>query len=149
MKNIFLILLLSVVTFCASGQTVTIPDDVSRFFLEQREQVKMYEKIVITKDRRIAILEQKVLTQGLIVHTYVNDSTSFRGIINTNGDLLAFKDKQIVTLNKEVRRQKRQKNMIVGAGTGALAGSFLGPEGAAVGAVIGTGVGLVISWIKK
>lgn len=149
MKRNFLILLFSVVTFCAQGQTVTIPDDVSRFFLEQREQVKMYEKIVVTKDRRIAILEQKVTTQQLIIKTYESDSLSFRGIINTNGDMLAFKDKQIATLSKEVKRQKRQKSMIVGAGTGALIGSFVGPEGAAVGAVVGTGVGLVISWIKK
>lgn len=148
MKRNFLILLFSVITFCASGQ-VTIPDDVSRFFLEQREQVKMYEKIVVTKDRRIALLEQKVITQGLIIKTYESDSLSFRGIINTNTDLLKFKDKQLAQANKEIRRQKRQKNVIIGAGSGAVVGSFLGPEGSAVGAVIGGGIGLVISWIRK
>ena len=148
MKRIFLILLFSVITFCAHSQ-VTLTDDQARFYLEQNEKAKMYEKIVLTKDRRIAILEQKVLTQGLTIKTYESDSLSFRGIINTNGDLLAFKDKQIATLSKEVKRQKRQKSMLIGAGTGAFVGSFAGPEGAAVGALIGAGTGLVISWIKK
>jgi len=148
MKRNFLILLFSVITFCASSQ-VNLTDEQARFFLEQNEKAKQYEQIVITKDKRIALLEQKVVTLQFTIKTYESDSSSFRGIINTNGELLAFKDKQIATLNKEVRRQKRQKNMLVGAGAGAFVGSFVGPEGAVVGAVVGTGVGLVISWIKK
>lgn len=148
MKKYFLILLFSVVTFCAQSQ-VTVPDNVARFYLEQNEKVKVYERLVMTKDSRIALLERKIITQGLIIKTYESDSTTFRGIINTNGELLAFKDKQLVIANKEIRRQKRQKNVIIGAGAGAVAGSFAGPEGAAVGAAVGAGVGLIISWIKK
>ena len=144
----FLILLLSVITFCASSQ-VTLPDSVARFYLEQNEKVKVYEKIIVTKDSRISILEQKVIQQQIIIRTYESDARSFHGIINTNGDMLKFKDKQLEAAGKNIKKLKRQRNMIAGAGTGALVGSFLGPEGAVVGGLVGAGAGLVISWVKK
>jgi hypothetical protein len=148
LKNSFLILLLSVITFCASSQ-VTITEDVARFFLEQNEKVKIYEKIIVSKDSRISLLEQKIVQQGVIISTYESDSRSFRGIINTNEDQLKFKDKQLEAAEKNIKRLKRQRNIVAGAGIGAAAGSVIGPEGALVGGLIGGGVGIVISWVKK
>ena len=148
MKKHFLILLLSVTTFCASSQ-VTITDEVARFYLEQNEKVKIYEKVVTTKDQRISLLEQKIVQQKVIISTYESDSRSFMGIINTNEDQLKFKDKQLKAADKNIKRLKRQRNIVAGTGIGAAAGAIVGPEGALVGGLIGGGVGLVISWVKR
>lgn len=148
MKKHFLILLFSAITFCASSQ-VTIPDSVARFYLEQNEKVKVYEQIVVTKGRQISILEKKIFEQLTIIRTYESDKKSYRGIINLNTDQLAFKDKQLAAADKEIRRVKRQRNIVAGAGGGAAIGSVLGPEGAVIGGVIGGSIGLVISWIRK
>lgn len=146
MKNIFLILLFSVVTFCATAQ-VTIPDETARFFLEQREKVKVYERIIPLKDARIANLEKQVLVQKFKVHTYESDSASFRGIINTNGDIIKMKDIELGENKKEIRSLRRQRNVAVGVGVGAAAGSFVGQP--LIGGLIGGGVGLIVAWIKR
>ncbi len=146
MKKYFLILLFSVITFCAQSQ-VTIPDEIARFYLEQNEKAKLYEKQIVIKDEMISNQKQQLDTKDVIIETFKNDAMSYQGLIKTYKDRLNLRDKEIVIKDKEIKKAKRQRNIVAGAGGGAVVGSLFGQP--LIGAAIGAGGGLIISWIKK
>jgi len=153
----FLIALFSVGIFCAQAQTVTIPDSVARYYLEQNEKVKTYEDIVRTKDQRISNLDAIVKEKNKIIKTYTEDSVSYTSRIQTEVDRRKFVEKLLDGYKKESRAQRRQKNVAVGAlagsGVGAAIGSVVPGVGTALGyvggAAVGGTAGLIVSWIKK
>lgn len=146
MKKYFLILLFSATTFCALGQ-VTIPDEVARFFLEQNLRAEALDSLVVIKDRRIASLTEQLRLKNLIEKSYIFDEKAYRDIIKLKDQQMKQKDAELVKAGKEINRQNRQKSMVLGAGAGTVAGSFVGQPVA--GALIGTGAGFVISLFKK
>jgi len=102
----------------ASGaQSVTIPDDVARWFLEQNEKAKILEQRIIDLKTDVSVLEHTVSADSAIIQTYINDST-------THAKQLLLKEKELEILNntiadvgKELKKQKRQKIAVfVGAG---------------------------------
>jgi hypothetical protein len=152
----FLIVLFSVVIFCAQAQVI-IPDSVARYYLEQNEKVKTYEDIVRTKDQRISNLDAIVKEKNKIIQTYVQDSVSYTDRIQTEVDRRKFVEKLLDGYKKESRAQRRQKNVALGAlagsGAGAAIGSIVPGVGTALGyvggAAVGGTAGLIVSWIKK
>lgn len=145
MKKYILILLFSISSY-AQAQVV-LPDHIARFYLEQNEKVKLYEKQIVIKNERIENLQQQVKTKDVIIGTFKNDSATYEGLIKTHTDRIAFVEKESKGKDKEIRAVKRQRNVIAGAGVGAIAGSVFGQP--ILGAGIGGVVGLVVSWIKK
>ncbi len=144
---IFFFVCLFLLTMMTAYSQVTIPDQVARFYLEQNEKVKLYEKQVVIKDELIDNLNQQIGTKNIIINTFKNDSVSYQGLIKTYKHQIAFKEREIELKDKEIKKAKRQRNIIAGAGTGAIVGSVIGQP--LIGAGVGSVVGLVVSWIKK
>lgn len=116
MKSFLIVLFLFFAT--ASGaQTVTIPDDAARWFLEQNEKRKVLEDRVVNLKADITLLEQMVTADSAIIKTYVNDSTTHSKQLLLKNKELEITNNAIEDLNKEVKKQKRQKTgAFVGAG---------------------------------
>lgn len=147
MKKYFLILLLTAVSQLTIAQTVTLPNKVAEYYLEQDERAKQLDSLMNIRNSRIKNLELRLNAQKTIINTYKNDSISFSGIIETQKQQLSFADTQLALSRKEVKKQYRQKMMIGGVGLGAAIGSVIGQP--LIGAGIGGGVGFVVSLFKK
>jgi hypothetical protein len=148
MKKYFLILLFSLFTILtAAGQTVTISDQVARYFLEQDLRAKALDSLLIIKQQRIDILGEQLVLKEKIEQTYINDAKTYKEIIETKDDQLKQKDDLLVNAGKEIKRQQRQKNMLLGAGVGAGIGSLIGQP--LIGAGIGAGAGFIVNLFKR
>jgi len=113
----FLIVLFLFFATASGAQTVTIPDDAARWFLEQNEKRKVLEDRVVNLKADITLLEQMVTADSAIIKTYVNDSTTHSKQLLLKNKELEITNNAIEDLNKEVKKQKRQKTgAFVGAG---------------------------------
>lgn len=144
----FLILLLSVLTFCANAQ-VTISDSVARYFLQQSARVKVYKKSVKIKDSQIATLDAIIKSQTDIITTYKNDSITYNERIFIETSRGNHLDSLLEKRKKENIKMRRKTCIAIGAGTGAILGSTIGPEGTLIGTALGSGIGFVVSIFRK
>jgi hypothetical protein len=99
--------------FRAATAQVTIPNEVAAFFLEQNDRTKIYEVQLRLKDRIIANLEKQVATHQLVTVTYVKDASLYEELLQNKDDQNQMKDDQLEWANKEIRRQKFIKIIIV------------------------------------
>lgn len=108
-----LLILLLEFGFRAATAQVTIPNEVAAFFLEQNDRTKIYEVQLRLKDRIIANLEKQVATHQLVTVTYVKDASLYEELLQNKDDQNQMKDNQLEWANKEIRRQKFIKIIIV------------------------------------
>lgn|SRR5690554_6035919 len=108
-----LLILLLEFGFRAATAQVTIPNEVAAFFLEQNDRTKIYEVQLRLKDRIIANLEKQVATHQLVTVTYVKDASLYEELLQNKDDQNQMKDDQLEWANKEIRRQKFIKIIIV------------------------------------
>lgn len=108
-----LLILLLEFGFRSATAQVTIPNDVAAFFLEQNDRTKIYEVQLRLKDRIIANLEKQVATHQLVTVTYVKDASLYEELLQNKDDQNQMKDDQLEWANKEIRRQKFIKIIIV------------------------------------
>lgn len=148
MKSFLIFLFSVIITFCAGAQ-VTISDEIARYYLEEHERVKVYKQIVTDKDKEISILDAKNTKLLGIIDTYKADSALYEERITIEKDRADFNEELFTKEKKEKRKMRRQRNMAIGGGVGALCGSFIGPEGTIIGAAAGAGIGFVVSLFKK
>lgn len=142
----FLILLLSVITFCAESQ-VTIPDKVARFYLQQSDKVVLLEQQIVIKNEINTNLLKQLTVKDNIIATYKQDSASYEGIITTKDSIISDKDEELKTSRKSLRRVTTQRNVTAGISIGALIGLPLGQP--LIGGAIGGGAAFVGSLFKK
>ena len=145
MKNYFLILLLSVTTFCAQGQ-VNLPDSVARWYLQQVDLAALRGVQLRTKDEIIAALDAVIANDMKIIESYKNDASVNGEMIKTYEEWLEAKQDQLNFAEKQLNQQKTLTLVVGGAGTGALIGSIIAQP--IIGAAIGAGVGWVVGKIK-
>lgn len=108
-----ILILLLELGFRAATAQVTIPNDVAAFFLEQNDRTKLYEVKLRLKDQIIQNLEKQVDTHQLITITYVKDASLYEELLQNKDDQNKMKDDQLEWANKEIRRQKFLKIIIV------------------------------------
>ena len=143
----FLILLFGVSTFCANSQTVTIPTEAAKWYLEQADLAELLQSQVKTKEELVANLEARIKEQKQIILTYQNDHDYYAGIISVKNDKIALLEDEVDLTKKEVKRQRTQKLIAIYGGTGAIIGGVFGQPLA--GAAIGAGVGYLTGILKK
>lgn len=103
--------------FAASTSAqVTISNDVSRWFLEQNEKVKVYEKQVDLLRQDIKTLELQIVMQRKEVNLYMSDA-------NVYNTLIQLKDKEIALKKDELKKTRRQvvKYKLIAGGAIAVA----------------------------
>lgn len=151
MKKHFLIFLLAVSPFFAAAQSeeVVIPPDVADYFLFQDDRVKLLDSLVIVKDQRLETFEKRIHNDSLIIKSHEADSTTFAAIIAAKDKQYKLKEADEQFAIRELRKQRRQKYVIVGGGIGAFGGSFFGPAGTVAGTAVGAGTGFVIGLLKR
>jgi len=143
----FLVLLFSATIFCAYSQTVTIPVEAAKWYLEQADRVPLLEAQVDIKDQAIKNFEHRLKVHQALLKTYEEDNQTYREIIAANNGRIDLLEKDKEVLKKEVKRQRTQKLVVGGAGAGAIVGSFVGQP--LIGAGVGAGVGYVVGVFKK
>lgn len=146
MRN-FLILLFSVTIFCANSQTVTIPSDAAKWYLEQADIAVLLTQQVNIKNEAIANFEQRLKTQQAVLKTYEQDNQDYREIIAVKNGRITILENSLELSKKEIKKQRTQKLVAIGGGTGAIIGGVVGQPLA--GAAIGAGVGYVVGVLKK
>lgn len=110
----FLSLLLTLFFAAASAQ-VTIPDNVSGWFLEQNEKVKLYQEQVKDLRADITLLEKQITIQKTEVSTYIDDSGSYRSLINLKQKELNLKEKELKQVKREIIKYKIIAGIAIGA----------------------------------
>ncbi len=113
---VLFLLLVEVLWRRAAAQTVTLPTEVARFYLERHELAKVYEEQIDIKQQIIDnLLAQKEII-GKVIVTYIDDEKLYKDALALKDQTIALKDDTIKFLKREVRRQKVQKILVV-AGT--------------------------------
>lgn len=102
----FLIILLGVIPFFAPCQSVTIPAEVARHFLERDDLAKILEQKDSIQKQIILNLESKITAQGSIIKSYEQDSSTYKQIIATKDTELDLMVKEKQILKREIRKQK-------------------------------------------
>ena len=107
-------------TFCtlkAQDSTVCIPNNVARWFLEQKDLVILLKKDLAVKEQIISNFRETTNTQNRIINSYKSDSTTYTSIISANIEHIEVLNKDIQTYQKEVRKQRRLKYLaLIGIG---------------------------------
>jgi len=113
----FLITLTVLISFLSTAQAqVIIPDNVSRYYLEQSERAKILTEQVVIKEKQIVNLGKVINLKDSLITSYKSDSVSYNKIIQLKDEQLELKKKEAVLAKKEIRKQKTQKKLtIVGA----------------------------------
>jgi hypothetical protein len=124
----FFSLLIGVLIFCTShaqDSTVTIPNNVARYYLEQNDRAKLLAEQVVIKDSQITNLGKQLITKDLFISTYKTDSIAYNSIITTDEEHIEFLNSELEAANKEARKQKRMKILaLVGIGIVAILGTL-------------------------
>ena len=138
----FLIILCSVITFCAQSQVV-ITEKVARYFLEQDDKVKL----LVSKDsiNRAIIKNQglMLINKDKIIETYKNDSMLFETIIAIKDSTIADRDEQLKNSHKLLNKRTFQRDLAIGIGGGAAIGSLAGQP------LIGAGAGAITVIVRQ
>ncbi len=113
-------------TFCtlkAQDSTVCIPNNVARWFLEQKDLVILLKKDLVVKEQIISNFREATNTQNRIINSYKSDSTTYNAIILTNKEHIQTLDNDLLLANKEIKRQKRLKYLaLIGIGIVGIIG---------------------------
>lgn len=124
MRYFLTLLLLFFAASTAGAQTVTIPDEVSRWFLEQDDKVSVLQTQVTTLKLEILSLKHQVKIQQTTVSLHVDDSKILKALIDSKQEQLSIKEKELRSARREITKQKILK--VLGWATAAVLAVLLG-----------------------
>lgn len=101
----FLVIIFGCLPFFASSQ-VNIAEKTARYFLEQDDKAKIYEKRDSVQQAEIINLNEKRKTQGEVINRMAEDRKTFEERDKLRLEKLAEKDAIIEQQQKDMRRQK-------------------------------------------
>lgn len=102
----FLTILLGVIPFFAPCQSVTIPAEAARYFLERDDLARVLAEKDSLNKQIISNLELKITGQSSIIQTYKNDSVTYKNVIANKDIELNLTESEKKILKKEIRKQK-------------------------------------------
>lgn len=124
MRYFLTLLLLFFAASTVGAQTVTIPDEVSRWFLEQDDKVSVLQTQVTTLKLEILSLKHQVKIQQTTVSLHVDDSKILKALIDSKQEQLSIKEKELRSARREITKQKILK--VLGWATAAVLAVLLG-----------------------
>ena len=141
----FLIILCSVITFCANSQ-VTITNDMARWYLIQADKVVLLERQDSISSEVIKNLGKRLINKDKVIVTYQNDSVLHIMIRNNYDSMLLLKDQDLKTQTKLLTKRTFQRDLSIGIGAGIIGGTAVGQP--LIGGAIG-GVAVLVRQIFK
>lgn len=145
----FLIILLCCVSFFAANAQdtlVTIKPSTARYYLEIEDEVFVLREKDSLSTILITNLEEQIKTKNKIIRTYELDTNLYGQYIETLEDEITYTREEKDLLE---HRLTKQRNIAIGAGSGAIIGSVIPGVGTLTGAVVGAGVSWVWSKFNK
>lgn len=126
---------------------VTISAPAARYFLEMEERARVLDSVVFYKQQQLNLMKEKFKAMESNETAYNQEIMSLEGLLKIEKEQHQLTKEVLKATHREVRKQRRQKLVSMGAGTGALIGTFV--DQPLTGAVIGGGIGYVISLFGK
>lgn len=124
-RRFFLALLISFFAATAGAQTVTIPDDVSRWFLEQNERVKILEVQIVDLREDINVLQAQVVVMSAKEETLLTAADVYKEQIALKQEQLDLKTKELRNAKREIIKQKILKVLGWAAAAAATAAAII------------------------
>ena len=145
----FLIFLLWLIPFLSHTQTVVIPAETARYFLEQDDRAKILAKKDSVNQRMISVVNQELQVKQEIISSYQKDSLVFRAIIANKEQQIFLTKEELSAAQKIISTQRFEVAFSAGAAAGVVIGSVVPAVGTIAGGIIGAAAGCAWYGIHK